>query len=137
MPTKHGFGSMIQTVAIFAGMAAALYTTSIPAATLVVKPGESIQAAVARAAAGDRIEVQPGTYHETVYIDKDGIELHGIVEADKWPILDGESTLNDGILVAGHGVTIERMWVRRYKGNGIVTQGANNYRILRNVVEGP
>jgi parallel beta-helix repeat protein len=137
MLMKHRFVSMIHMAAVFAGIAAAVCTTSALAATLAVKSGESIQAAVARAAAGDRIEIHPGTYHETVYIDKDGIELEGVVEAGKWPVLDGESTLNDGILVSGHGVTIERMWVRRYKGNGIMTQGANNYRILRNVVEGP
>jgi len=128
---------MTHRVALCAAIATAACITAAPAATLSVSPGESIQAAVSHAAAGDRIEIHPGTYHETVYIDKDGIELHGIVEADKWPILDGENTLNDGILVSGHGVTIERMWVRRYKGNGIMTQGANNYRILRNVVEGP
>jgi parallel beta-helix repeat protein len=106
-------------------------------ATLTVKPGESIQAAVARAAPGDRIDVLPGTYRETVFIDKDRIELHGLVQAGQWPVLDGEDRLNDGLLVSGHGVTIERMWVRRYKGNGIMTQGANNYRIVHNVVEGP
>lgn len=128
---------MIQKIAILAGITAALSITSAQAATLAVRSGDSIQAAVSRAAAGDRIEVHPGTYHETVYIDKDGIELEGIVETGKWPILDGEGTLNDGILVAGHDVTIERLWVRRYKGNGIMTQGANNYRIVHNVVEGP
>lgn len=137
MITKHELVSMIHKGAVFAGMAAAFCAPSTQAATLAVKSGESIQAAVVRAAAGDRIEVHPGTYHETVYIDKDGIELQGMVEAGKWPVLDGESTLNDGILVSGHGVTIEHMWVRRYKGNGIMTQGANNYRIARNVVEGP
>lgn len=123
--------------AMVAASAAILCGGPSIAATLAVKSGGSIQAAVTRAAAGDLIEVYPGTYHETVYIDRDGITLQGIVEAGKWPVLDGESSLNDGILVSGHGVTIERLWVRRYKGNGIMTQGANNYRILRNVVEGP
>lgn len=107
------------------------------AATLTVRPGESIQAAVKRAVPGDRIEVEPGLYRETVFIDKDRIELRGIVRGGQWPVLDGESKLNDGVLVSGHGVTIERLWVKRYKGNGIMTQGANNYRIAYNVVEGP
>lgn len=107
------------------------------ATTLTVKAGESIQAAVARAAPGDRIEVEPGLYKETVFIDKDGIELRGLVRGGFWPVLDGENTLNDGVLVSGHGVTVERLWVKRYKGNGIMTQGANNYRIAYNVVEGP
>ena len=45
-----------------------------------VKDGESIQAAVAKAKAGDTIKVFPGTYHETIYVDKDDISLIGIVE---------------------------------------------------------
>jgi parallel beta-helix repeat protein len=116
---------------LFLGVAAA------DAATLTVRDGESIQAAVSRAAPGDRIEVEPGLYRETVFIDKDRIELHGIVRGGQWPVLDGENALNDGVLVSGHGVAVERLWVKRYKGNGIMTQGANNYRIAYNVVEGP
>src|SRR5882757_7381674 len=103
------------------GIAASFGGARAEAATLTVQPGESIQAAVARAAPGDRIDVSPGTYHETVFIDKDRIELHGIVRDGQWPVLDGESKLNDGILASGHGVVIDRMWVKRYKGNGIMT----------------
>ena len=36
----------------------------------------------------------------------------------------------------GPWVTIQKFWVKDYKGNGIMTQGANNYRILDNVVDG-
>jgi parallel beta-helix repeat protein len=104
---------------------------------ITVKPGESIQAAVKKAHRGETIRVLPGTYHETVYIDIDDIHLEGVIENGLWPVLDGEGKLNDGILASGHGVTIERMWVRRFKGNGIMTQGSNNFKILYNVVEGP
>jgi parallel beta-helix repeat protein len=107
------------------------------AETLTVKEGESIKAAVLRAKPGDTIRVMPGTYRETVFIDKDNIHLQGEVQEGKWPVLDGEGKLNDGILASGHGVVIERMWVKRYKGNGIMTQGANNYQIIHNIVEGP
>ncbi|HEX7374370.1 MAG TPA: right-handed parallel beta-helix repeat-containing protein, partial [Steroidobacteraceae bacterium] len=119
--------------------AAGLSFAAVPAtaATFTVKPGESIQAAVKRAVPGDRIEVEPGLYKETVFIDKDRIELRGLVRGGLWPVLDGENVLNDGVLISGHGVSVERMWVKRYKGNGIMTQGANNYRIAYNVVEGP
>src|ERR1700678_2770979 len=92
------------------------------AAEHVVHDGESIQSAVTKAKPGDSILVMPGSYHETVFIDKDRIYLHGAVQGDKWPVLDGKDELHDGILVAGHGVTIERMYVRRFKGNGIMTQ---------------
>ncbi len=116
---------------------ALLAAVTAQAATLTVKAGESIQAAVMRAVPGDRIEVEPGLYKETVFIDKDRIELRGIVRDGAWPVLDGENERNDGVLIAGHGVSVERLWVKRYKGNGIMTQGANNYRIAYNVVEGP
>lgn len=121
----------------FALASMALTAAVAQAATLTVKAGESIQAAVKRAAPGDRIEVEPGLYKETVFIDKDRIELRGIVREGAWPVLDGEGQRNDAVLVSGHGVSIERLWVKRYKGNGIMTQGANNFRIAYNVVEGP
>lgn len=116
---------------------ACLVCSPATAATLKVEAGQSIQAAVSRAAPGDRIEVHPGLYSETVYIDKDRIELHGVVEEGRWPVLDGEGKRNDGVLISGHGVTVEHLWVKRFKGNGIMTQGANNYRIVHNRVEGP
>jgi len=106
-------------------------------ATLTVTHPQSIQAAISRAQRGDTVRVLPGTYHETIFIDKDDIRLQGVVDQGKWPILDGEGKLNDGILASGHGVIIEGMWVRRFKGNGIMTQGSNNYQIIHNVVEGP
>jgi len=106
----------------------------VSAATLTVKSGESIQAAVNQAQAGDTIEVYPGTYHETVYIDKNDIHLKGIVKEGEWAVLDGEHKLNDGVLLAGHGGTIERLFIKHYKGNGIMTQGGNNFSIIYNRV---
>lgn len=101
-----------------------------------VRAGASIQDAVRLAGPGDTVEVYPGLYKETVYVDKDNLTLRGVVVAGKWPVMDGENRLNDGILVAGHGVTIDRFHIRRFKGNGIMTQGANNYTITNNIVEG-
>ena len=127
------------TTARLAGLICVLVfaTRGSIAGTVTVKPGESIQAAVANANSGDTILVMPGTYNETIYIDKDNIHLSGVVAGGKWPVIDGEGQRNDGILAGGHGVTIEHMWVRRFKGNGIMTQGSNNFQILDNVVEGP
>ena len=45
----------------------------------LVNPGDSIQAAVEAAQPGDTIRVMPGTYSETVYIDKDDIHLVGVI----------------------------------------------------------
>ena len=49
-----------------------------PAASISVRPGESITAAITRAAAGDTIVVQPGTYRENVRL-RDGIQLASAV----------------------------------------------------------
>src|SRR6476619_4199590 len=59
--------------------AAALVAAPTPAlaATHVVHPGESIQAAVDAASPGDTVFVQPGTYHEAVVVTTDGIFLRG------------------------------------------------------------
>jgi parallel beta-helix repeat protein len=104
---------------------------------ITVSASQSIQSAIQRAHAGDTIRDAPGLYKESIYIDKDGIRLSGVIKTGKWPILDGDNSLNDGILVAGHNVTIEHFVVKGYRGNGIMTQGANNFAILNNRVEGP
>ncbi len=118
---------------------AVIVSVSLPAFAAVhtVKEGMSIQMAINKAAPGDTVEVMAGEYHETVYIDKNDMTLRGVVIDRKWPVLDGKLKLNDGILVAGHGVTVERLFVKGYKGNAIMTQGANNFKIINNRVGGP
>ena len=59
----------------FIGIASPAYASSRH--TLTVRPGESIQAAIDAAQPGDKIKIRAGTYHENVYVDKDGIELEG------------------------------------------------------------
>lgn len=107
-----------------------------PVRELLVKAGDSIQAAVTAAEPGTIIRIAPGTYHETVYIDKDDIRLIGSIEAGKRPVLDGEGRLNDAILYSGNNVVIENLELRAYKGNGIMGQAGNNFEIRNNVVVG-
>ncbi|HEX6523185.1 MAG TPA: NosD domain-containing protein [Streptosporangiaceae bacterium] len=45
--------------------------------TIVVGPGQSIQAAVDQASPGDTVLVEPGVYHQSVQIRTDGITLRG------------------------------------------------------------
>jgi len=104
----------------------ALAYQGVIAETLTVKAGESIQSYVKASKPGDVIEVMPGVYRETVFIDKENITLRGLVKAGKWVVLDGGNKLNDGVIASGNG----------YKGNSIMTQGANNYRVTDNIIEG-
>jgi len=114
-----------------------LLCSSAYAEVITVAAPQTIQSAVNRAKPGDTIRVMPGVYSESVFIDKDGIRLTGIIQGDRWPTLDGANVRNDGILVSGHNTTVEHFFIKRYLGNGIMTQGANNFAILNNRVEGP
>jgi parallel beta-helix repeat protein len=100
----------------------------------IVNPGDSIQTAVATAQPGDTIQVMPGTYSETVYIDKDDIHLVGVIKQGNRATMDGLGKLNDAILYSGNNIIIENFHITRYKGNGIMGQAGNNFEIRNNVI---
>lgn len=99
-----------------------------------VRDGQSIQAAVVKAKPGDVIRVFPGTYTETVYIDKDDILLTGVIENGRWPVMEGGKKLNDAVLYSGNNITVENLRITHYKGNAIMGQAANNFLIRNNHV---
>ncbi len=101
---------------------------------LEVKDGDLIMDAVKKAKPGDLIRVYPGTYSETVYVDKDDITFQGIIENGNWPTLDGKKELNDAFLYSGNGIQIEGFKIIKYKGNGIMGQAGNNFVIRNNWV---
>lgn len=90
------------------------------AATLRVQPGESLQAAVERAAAGDIVEVARGHYRANLRIDRP-LTLRGL---DR-PTLDGGGQ-GDTIRVTAPGVTIEGLIVRD-SGASLKDQNAGIY----------
>lgn len=113
--------------------------------TITVKAGQSIQAAINTARAGDTIEVEPGIYHESLTIDLDNITFKGKTTASPfefakakpdeakagthgasgWPILDGKNELADGIIATGSNFKIEGFEFRNYHANGIQVQHAH------------
>jgi len=99
-----------------------------------VTEGQSIQRAVEKAQPGDTVRVMPGTYRETVFIDKDNIRLSGVIEQGRWPILEGDGQLHDAILYSGNGVVVENFTITHYKGNGIMGQAGNNFEIRNNII---
>jgi len=99
-----------------------------------VNDGQSIMAAVQLAQPGDTIQVMPGSYHETVYIDKDDIRIIGVIQEGKRATLDGQGKLNDAILYSGNNIVIENLLITRYKGNGIMGQAGNNFEIRNNII---
>ena len=98
----------------------------------VVTPDQSVQDAVAKAQPGDTIQVMPGTYRQTVYIDKDDIALVGVIHGGDWPTFDGEGRRNDAVLYSGNGVRVETLRIVNYKGNAIMGQAGNNFVIRHN-----
>src|SRR5687768_13026716 len=105
-----------------------------PTNIVVVKDGESIQAAIKAAPKGTIVRVMPGTYHETVYVDKDDIRIIGVIEEGRRAVLDGQKKLNDAILYSGNNFVAENLEIRNYKGNGIMGQAGNNFEIRNNVI---
>ena len=110
----------------------ALTTQTVAAAVHEVRAGDSIQTAVKAASPGDEVVVYPGTYSETVYIDKDNITLRGVVQDGEWPTLEGNKQLNDAILYSGNGFSVEWFKITHYKGNAIMGQAGNNFSIRNN-----
>jgi len=129
-----GFKATAEQAKAGAGGAIISVAGPAPTNTVIVKPGESIQAAVKNAPAGTVIRLMPGTYHETVYIDKDDIRIIGVIEEGKRPVLDGEKRLNDAILYSGNNFVVENLEIRNYKGNGVMGQAGNNFEIRNNVI---
>lgn len=125
MPT---YFNQVTTAGDSTGMGAGTITGK----TFEIKEGQSIQEAVGKANPGDLIRIYPGTYSETVYIDKDNISLQGVIQNGEWPVLDGKKTMNDAILYSGNGILIENLKITNYKGNGIMGQAGNNYVIRNN-----
>ncbi|WDD99917.1 parallel beta-helix domain-containing protein [Thalassomonas actiniarum] len=116
------------------GKASAVPRRSSEGKVHVVKDGDSIMAAVKAASPGDSIQIFPGNYHETVYIDKDDIRLIGVIEQGERATLDGKELLNDAILYSGNNIVVENLKITRYKGNGIMGQAGNNFEIRNNII---
>ena len=134
---KESFGSEGAAEVIAAqGATTALRALKTPTSgeLIIVKDGESIQEAVKKASPGAVIKVMPGTYKETVYVDKDNITLSGVIEQGEWPVMDGEGVRNDAVLYSGNGFTVENLYITKYKGNAIMGQAGNNYIIRNNII---
>ncbi len=95
------------------------------AATFTVRPGQSIQAAVDRCAPGDRVEVEPGVYRQTVAIDRDGVTLVGLNRDGQRAVLDGGGALADAVQSSADDLVVEGFVIRHFKGNGILASKAS------------
>jgi nitrous oxidase accessory protein NosD len=140
------------------GLGAALTVASGASAsvskTIVVGPGQSIQAAVDRANPGDTILVKAGVYHETVQIRKDGITLRGSGDFRGGTVLEPPKTFPKtfcntsfgptGVCVVGKRVTkngqvitpvthdtVTALLVTGFPASGVFGYGTDNLTVTR------
>jgi cytochrome c peroxidase len=115
-----------------AGAQAAPAASAAPQ-TISVAAGDSIQAAVDKAAPGDTIIVAPGLYHESITVKVPGVTLKGQGSGDARPVLDGQNRFENGVLATAGAFTIENLVVRNYLKNGVIVRGADGatFRDLR------
>ena len=142
---------------ILLALAVTALVVSVPAEanTIRVKPGQSIQVAVDRAHAGDRILVEPGVYREdgqacptepshtcAVSIEKNGIRLVGVRSRHK-VVLQAREDQEEGIAVGKshdgscltdaskrvHGSVIRRLTVRGFEDDGVFLLCVDHWRV--------
>lgn len=111
-----GIAVAVTTLAGCAGDGAQQATILVPA------DAATIQEAVDRARPGDLVSIMPGTYHESVTVDRPGIVIRGLDRNEV--ILDGGNVLANGFAVSADNVAIENLSVRNFRQNGVLFSGA-------------
>jgi parallel beta-helix repeat protein len=97
---------------------------------IVVHAGGSIQAAVDAANPGDIIQIEAGTYHEAIVVNKAGIQLIGITGAgNERVIIENPGDEDNGITVRsnGDGFVLKNVTVQNFEENGVFMIRADNF----------
>jgi hypothetical protein len=109
---------------------------------IVVHPGQSIQAAVNRATAGDTILIEPGIYRQSVLVSKDYLRIRGsgtglggtILQPSPNPRGPCGKQAQSGICVLDPtqqhevtGVVVDDLRVRNFEGDGVVGVGTVDF----------
>ncbi|MGH2424973.1 MAG: right-handed parallel beta-helix repeat-containing protein [bacterium] len=120
-------------VLVIAVLLAIPQVPSVQAAAIEVRPGQSIQEAINRAAAGDTVLVRAGVYFESLLITKPLV----LASAGPLPgpVLSGARAepAHVGITVRGtSGVTIRGFIIQDYEGGGILLENVTNSTVERN-----
>jgi parallel beta-helix repeat protein len=99
----------------------------------VVRPGESIQAAVNAANPGDVIHIQAGTYREEVFVNEAGINIVGLGVV----VLENPGNADNGVTVGpfGDDFALVNVTVRGFKRNGVLLARVDGFFLSEIVAE--
>jgi len=135
-------GPLVALVALGAGVVA-LPAPALAGGNGVVRVTTTIQAAVDAAGPGDTVLVPPGTYHESVLVDKSDLTLRGsrgaVIDAHGFAngirVGTGEETPGpDGFPVcpplALHDVAVEGLTVQNAQDNGLFMTGVDGFSVV-------
>ena len=94
---------------------------------IIVHSGQSIQAAVNAASDGYIIQIEAGTYKESIVINKPGIQLIG--SDNQEVIIDNPGDEENGITVqdAGDGFVLKNVTVQNFEENGVFMIHVDNF----------
>ncbi|MDX1671812.1 MAG: parallel beta-helix domain-containing protein, partial [Balneolaceae bacterium] len=102
-------------------------------ARLVVKPGESIQAAVDAAKPHQTILIEPGTYREAIVVDKPGLKLIGKKDPKgDGVVIENPGYKRNGIRVTdnGDGFRLARVTIKDFGYNGVLLTRVRGFEIF-------
>lgn len=96
---------------------------------IIVRAGESIQAAVDAAAPGALIRLMPGTYSGAITITKPGIQIIG--DGETAVIIDNPGDEENGItaLDAADGFVLKNVTVQNFEENGVLLVRVDNFTL--------
>jgi parallel beta-helix repeat protein len=142
MGMRARFRAVLPVMALLVSAMVAFPAPALAGGHHVIRVATTIQAAVDAAMPGDTVVVPPGTYRETVRIDKSDLTLRGtrgaIIDAYGFTngirVGTGEETPGpDGFPVcpplALRNVTVEGLTVRNAEDNGIFLIGVDGFRV--------
>ena len=97
---------------------------------IIVHAGGSIQGAVDAANSGDIIQIEAGTYHEAIVVNKPGIQLIGLTgSANERVTIENPGDEDNGITVRsnGDGFVLKNVIVQNFEENGVFMIRADNF----------
>ncbi|WP_309617865.1 right-handed parallel beta-helix repeat-containing protein [Salinibacterium sp.] len=117
------FGSIVSCAMLLSGCAVAAQSTGAAVVT-VPTDAATITEAVSMVSAGGLILVEPGTYTESVSVNKNDVTIRGTDR--NTVVIDGEGLRPNGIEVIAGGVRIQNLTVVNHTFNGVLVTGLHD-----------